>query len=189
MCPYNFKLSNRCLTHCVIYNFYGRKTLCNVVASMLATSLVLLASTLANKIILSPVRTELAINSQVSLVAAEDGQKLYLKAGAEQSILGARRELFSFGSGTWMDGSDAVQAMADASGQRLKCSISLDSMIILEKRKIPQHLSELSCLDKPVKLRELLLALEDQGEAPWQKITNHQIIITMFSLRTNTWKL
>ncbi len=99
---------------------------------------------------------ELQLNSQVSLIATEDGGTLYLRAGAEQALLSTRREVFSFGSGAWLDGSDATTAMNDPSGSWLKCSIGLSTMIILEKRKIPSHLSELQCLDKALPLNESL---------------------------------
>ena len=108
-------------------------------------------------------RTELAINSQVSLVVNGDGTSLFFKAGSEQAVLGSKREIFSFGSGVWNDGTDAVQTML-ADGQWLQCRLDLTAMVVLEKKKIPQHLSELSCLDQAVQLKELLMALEDQGE-------------------------
>lgn len=107
------------------------------------------------------------MNSQVSLIVSEDGRDAYLKAGSEQAMLPHRRELFSFGSGVWNDGTDATQVMADTAGSWLKCHVGFESMIILEKKKIPAHLSELSCLDQPVPLKDLLMALEDQGEVSW----------------------
>lgn len=96
-----------------------------------------------------------------------DGNVAYLKAGAEQALLAKNRELFSFGSGLWTYGSDATQAMNDSGGQWIKCHLGLSSMVILEKKKIPQHLAELPCLDQPVELKELLMSLEDQGEVTW----------------------
>ena len=109
-------------------------------------------------------RSELVINSQVSLVVTQDGSNAYLKAGSEQAILPNKKELFSFGSGMWCDGSDATQAM-NAGGSWLKCQVGLSSMVVLEKKKIPSHLAELPCLDKAVSMKELLQHLEDQGEA------------------------
>lgn len=109
-------------------------------------------------------RSELALNSQVSLVVSGDGLSAYLKSGSEQAVLTSGRELFSFGSGSWNDGTDATQTMGDSSGAWLKCHVDFSSMIILEKKKIPAHLSELACLDQAVPLKEVLMALEDQGE-------------------------
>ena len=126
-------------------------------------------------------RMELQLNSQVSLIATEDGGTIYLRAGAEQAILPTRREIFSFGSGAWLDGSDATTAMNDPSGNWLKCSVGLSSMIILEKRKIPAHLSELQCLDKALTLQELLLCLEDQGEVTRRLLMMHYMHWLLFS--------
>lgn len=115
-------------------------------------------------------RCELAVNSQVSLIVAGDGDAVYLRAGTEQAVLASKRELFSFGSGVWCDGADAVQSMSDTSGSWLKCQVDLSSMVVLEKKKIPQHLNQLPCLDQAVSLKELLMALEDQGEESWLKV-------------------
>lgn len=101
----------------------------------------------------------------MSLVVSGDGTAAYLKAGSEQAVLGSHRELFSFGSGSWCDGSDASDAMNDAGGLWLNCHVGLSSMIVLEKKKVPAHLGELACLDQAVTLKDLLMALEDQGEA------------------------
>ena len=103
-----------------------------------------------------------------------DGTVAYLKAGAEQAVLASKRELFSFGSGLWADGADATQAMNDSSGQWIKCHLGLSSMVILEKKKIAQHLAELPCLDQPLALKELLMSLEDQGEVTWGLIKQQQ---------------
>ena len=110
-------------------------------------------------------RSELALNSQVGLVVTENGGAAYLKAGGELAILPNKRELFSFGSGMWCDGPDAVSAMSDSSGSWLKCHLDLTSQVILERKKISSHLAELPCLDKSISMKELLMALEDQGEA------------------------
>lgn len=105
----------------------------------------------------------------MGLVVNEDGTNAFLKAGNEQAILSAYRELCSFGSGVWCDGTDATAAMADPDGQWLACKVGMSSLLILEKKKIPPHLAEISCLDKALPMKELLLALEDNGEAPWQQ--------------------
>lgn len=82
----------------------------------------------------------------------------------EKVTLNNGRELFSFGSGTWSDGEDARDAM-ESSAPFIPCKVTLDTMIILERKRILTHLSELHCLEKAVPLRELLTSLEDLGEA------------------------
>ena len=111
------------------------------------------------------------MNSQISLIVAGDGSEAFLRSGGEQAMLASRRELFSFGSGVWSDGADATQAMSDAAGSWLQCRMNFSSMVILERKKIPQHLGEMACLDKPGALKDLLMALEDQGEASWQNMS------------------
>ena len=54
-------------------------------------------------------------------------------------------ELFSFGSGLWCDGQDAVQAMGDPHGSWLKCHVGLSLLVIFEKNKIASHLTKLPC--------------------------------------------
>ena len=82
----------------------------------------------------------------------------------EKTTLADKRELFSFGSGQWYDGEDARDAL-ESSASCIPCRMNLDSMIILEKKRIPSHLSQLACLEKPTALRTLLTSLEDLGEA------------------------
>lgn len=83
----------------------------------------------------------------------------------EQSTLLNGRELCSFGSGTWYDGRDAIELM-ESDGPWLSCSINFDTLIILEKKQVLSHLQNLPCLDRAVTLHELLVLLEDAGEAP-----------------------
>ena len=100
-------------------------------------------------------------------MVTENGGTAYLKAGGEVAVLPNKRELFSFGSGMWCDRPDAVSAMSDSSGSWLKCHLDLTSQVILERKKIASHLAELPCLDKSISVKELLMALEDQGEVTW----------------------
>ena len=112
------------------------------------------------------VRTSLSVNSQVTLVVDQDGSRLWAKSESEQATLLDGRELFSFGSGTWYDGTDASEMMESSEGKWISCNISLSSSIILEKKKCLTHLAEsLPCLEKPTPLGELLSLLEDAGEA------------------------
>lgn len=89
----------------------------------------------------------------------------YFKAAAEASDLLAKRELFSFGSGSFYDGRDAIEVLDSGSENVISCTITMESLIILDKKKALGHLSSMPCIDKAVPLRELLAALEDVGEA------------------------
>ncbi len=89
----------------------------------------------------------------------------YFKAGSEASDLLHRRELFSFGSGHFYDGRDAVDMMEADNGDFLAVSVNLETLIVLDRKKALGHLSSMPCIDKAVPLKELLKTLEDFGEA------------------------
>ena len=44
-------------------------------------------------------------------------------------------------------------------------SLAMDSVIVLEKKDMPEHLLEMNALDRPTFLKKLLAELEDLGEA------------------------
>eukprot|EP00434_Breviolum_minutum_P014168 symbB.v1.2.012490.t1/scaffold863.1/size157006/5 len=89
----------------------------------------------------------------------------YFKSASEACDVLHCRELFSFGSGSFYDGRDAVEIIEAGSDNVIPCAITLDSFIILDKKKALGHLSSMPCIDKAVPLRELLQTLEDCGEA------------------------
>lgn len=89
----------------------------------------------------------------------------YFKAGSEACDLLHRRELFSFGSGHFYDGRDALDLIEADNGDVLPVSVNFETLIILDKKKALGHLSTMPCIDKPVPLKELLQSLEDNGEA------------------------
>ena len=111
-------------------------------------------------------RSELAINSQVSVVTDASGKCLYVKAGNEGCALLHGRELWSFGSGTWLDGKDAEEAM-QTPGKWLRMRLFWDSMVIVDKKKVPQHLASLPIIEKATSFKEVVQSLEDMGEAWW----------------------
>lgn len=43
--------------------------------------------------------------------------------------------------------------------------MTFETLVVFDKKKAAGHLSGLACLEKAVSLRELLHALEDNGEA------------------------
>lgn len=96
----------------------------------------------------------------------------YFKSASEACDVLHCRELFSFGSGSFYDGRDAVEIMEAGSDNVIPCAITLDSFIILDKKKALGHLSSMPCIDKAVPLRELLQTLEDCGEADSVALTD-----------------
>lgn len=97
----------------------------------------------------------------------------YFKAGAEQCDLLDRRELFSFGSGSFYDGQDAVELIDSNAGTFISCNLNFSTLIVMDRKKTQGHLATLGCLDKAVTLRELLQALEDKGEATSHETGTH----------------
>ncbi|CAJ1361526.1 unnamed protein product [Effrenium voratum] len=92
-----------------------------------------------------------------------DGDLAYIQSGTESYTLHNGRELFSFGSGTWFDGSQAVEQM-ESDADFLSAKLGLETLVIVEKKRILSHLSELPILERAVPLREALSVLEDAGE-------------------------
>ncbi|CAK9058796.1 unnamed protein product [Durusdinium trenchii] len=108
----------------------------------------------------------LQINSQISLIIDTDHEAAFFKADtSEEAILPDRRELFSFGGGSWFDGADAKEILDTRRGKYLRCALTVTSLVILESKRLPAHLASLNCIEKPVELQSLLRSLEDAGEA------------------------
>ena len=51
------------------------------------------------------------------------------------------------------------------SGRWFLFSLAMDSVIVLEKKDVPEHLLEMNALDRPTFLKKVLAELEDLGEA------------------------
>lgn len=101
----------------------------------------------------------------------EAGTSAFIRADvAEQCVLLKFKELCSFGSGTWFDGPNAIDVMENP-GPWLTCLLNLESLVLLEKKRIGSHLTNVAVLDQVASLRDVLLALEDAGEAGSSKRT------------------
>eukprot|EP00438_Fugacium_kawagutii_P031428 Skav205778 [mRNA] locus=scaffold1714:733504:734586:+ [translate_table: standard] len=107
----------------------------------------------------------LQLNSQISMVVDLDHEAAFFKADAEQCVLLTGRELFSFGAGSWFDGKDAKDMVEQGEGKWLKCHVNFDTPVCLERKKLPSHLADLECAEKACPLKDVLLQLEDAGEA------------------------
>ena len=88
-----------------------------------------------------------------------------MQSTGDRSDMLTGRELFSFGSGCFYDGTDAVEVLEADNGNYISCSMTLDSLVILDKKKVLSHLSAVPLVEKACSLRELLMTLEDKGEA------------------------
>eukprot|EP00434_Breviolum_minutum_P009292 symbB.v1.2.008188.t2/scaffold450.1/size202773/7 len=104
-----------------------------------------------------------SINGSAEFIADESGEKLFLVSKSRNQFL-MYREMFSFGSGEWRNGSEASELMSDAEGRWFSFQVNLDSIMLLEKRGVPNHLQSLPCIDNPVPLSVIIRELEDAGE-------------------------
>eukprot|EP00435_Cladocopium_sp_Y103_P069260 s569_g33.t1 len=114
------------------------------------------------------------INNCAELVCGQEGSPLYLVSrNKNQFIVG--RELFSFGSGDWRAGQDGVEVMSsDSCGRWFSFSIDSETLILLEKKNLPDHVASLPCVNTPVPVKTVLRELEDSGEVKLA-VTNHKI--------------
>ncbi|CAL1131960.1 unnamed protein product [Cladocopium goreaui] len=118
-----------------------------------------------------PKPLKININNTAELLTCGDGSAIYVTSKGKNDFV-AHRELFSFGSGEWREAAEASEVTACADGRWFAFSASLDLVCILEKKTVPEHLMELSVLDRPVFLRKILAELEDHGEVG-MRISHH----------------
>ena len=107
-------------------------------------------------------RISLHLSTSCTLIANSDGSRVYCVT-TEDYVLTGGKELFSFGAGSWMDGPEAKETMSDSNGRWLSCSVNMDTMIIVEKKKIPAHLANIT-VDKACKLSTIFRQMEDSGQ-------------------------
>lgn len=60
---------------------------------------------------------------------------------------------------------EANESMQDSAGRWFKFAASMESLVLLEKKDLPEHLHQCPSVDRPVVLKTLLSHLEDAGEA------------------------
>ncbi|CAK9073863.1 unnamed protein product [Durusdinium trenchii] len=82
--------------------------------------------------------------------------------------------VWSFGSGEWRDGQDAVEVMDNVEGRWFSFSPQMSDLIILEKGTVPSHLSTIENLDKAVTVTSILSDLADHGEVK-VNISHHEL--------------
>lgn len=54
--------------------------------------------------------------------------------------------------------------MADSSGRWFTFRVSLETVFILERKNLPEHVGKLDIVEQPCSFADLLRALEDAGE-------------------------
>lgn len=59
---------------------------------------------------------------------------------------------------------DASEVMEDSQGRWFPFVVTSDSVLVLEKKSVPEHLQSLPCIDAPTPLGQVLRELEDGGE-------------------------
>lgn len=60
---------------------------------------------------------------------------------------------------------EATEVMQDTNGRWFPFSVTMGTIFILEKQKLPDHLATLPSIDSPTPLGTILRELEDAGEA------------------------
>ena len=69
---------------------------------------------------------------------------------------------------------DASEVMEDPQGRWFPFVATSDSVLVLEKKSVPEHLQSLPCIDAPTPLGQVLRELEDGGEVGgWPMDVNH----------------
>ena len=59
---------------------------------------------------------------------------------------------------------EAAELFQDPAGRWFSFSISMDTVVVLDKKDLPSHLASLPCVESPTSLKDLFLQLEDSGE-------------------------
>ena len=60
---------------------------------------------------------------------------------------------------------EAADVTRDPNGRWYPFSLTMETIFVLEKKQLPSHLVSLPCVDTPTQLRDMILQLEDAGEA------------------------
>jgi len=106
----------------------------------------------------------LQINNTCDLIAGGDTmEKVYLSSRSKNQFLD-KRELFSMGPGEWRDGQEAAEVLQDVEGRWFSFNVNKQSLIILEKKSLPQHLMEMESLEMAISLQALMVDMQDLGE-------------------------
>lgn len=62
-----------------------------------------------------------------------------------------------------------MEVIQEAEGRHFLCELAANTTIVLEKKAVPEHLKNVTGLDTPTELGEMLRSLEDAGEV-WKAL-------------------
>ena len=60
---------------------------------------------------------------------------------------------------------EATEVMAAAAGRWFKFAASYDTIVVLERKELPEHVMQCPSVERPVMMKKLMQQLEDAGEA------------------------
>ena len=69
------------------------------------------------------------------------------------------------GQGVPIAAKDAREISSDCEARWFAFNLTLESKLVLEKKSCPEHLQDLDCLDSATSVLQILMELEDAGEA------------------------
>lgn len=75
--------------------------------------------------------------------------------------------------------------MSDSNGRRWSFHLSTDSLIIVEKKSVPERMQQLDCLEKAVHFDEVIKQLEDLGEAT---LLDKHVIVQIQAVTNNLFQ-
>ena len=111
-----------------------------------------------------------------------DGE-VYYKAEKKHAV-SKQVELFYFGDGGWEEGKAADDLLEDVSGSWLPFKFNtMDIRVVLLKKDLPDHLSNMEVVGKVITLDKLFMALSTVGEGD-KKVSHHNII-----KKPSTWEI
>ena len=61
---------------------------------------------------------------------------------------------------------EASEVVSDAEGRWISFSANKETLMLLERKGLPEHLQKLECVDTVVFLQSLVCDLQDAGEVP-----------------------
>jgi len=75
--------------------------------------------------------------------------------------------------------------MSDSNGRWWSFHLSTDSLIIVEKKSVPERMQQLDCLEKAVHFDEVIKQLEDLGEAT---LLDKHVIVQIQAVTNNLFQ-
>lgn len=116
---------------------------------------------------------KIAINNACDLIlAGEAGDNLFISSRSRNQFF-ENREMCSFGPGEWRDAQEASEVVSDAEGRWISFSANKETLMLLERKGLPEHLQKLECVDSVVFLQSLVCDLQDAGEVKLE-VSHHK---------------